>query len=87
MKISWEAGAWADYVSWQTDKTMLKRINPLIRDIQRSPFTGIGKPEMLRHQLSGYWSRRIDEGNRLVYRVADDGITIAQCRGHYSPPQ
>ena len=87
MKISWEGGAWADYVSWQTDKAMLKRINPLIRDIQRSPFTGIGKPEMLRHQLSGYWSRRIDEGNRLVYRVDDDGITIAQCRGHYSPPQ
>jgi len=87
MKISWEADAWSDYVSWQTDKAMLKRINQLIRDIQRSPFAGIGKPEMLRHRLSGYWSRRIDEENRLVYRVEDDAVTIAQCRGHYSPPQ
>ena len=69
MKIDWEADAWEDYVSWQTDKAILKRINLLIKDIQRTPFEGIGKPEPLRHKLSGSWSRRIDEANRLVYVV------------------
>ena len=85
MKIDWEADAWEDYVSWQTDKVILKRINLLIKDIQRSPFEGIGKPEPLRHKLSGSWSRRIDEANRLVYVVENDVLTIVQCRGHYSP--
>ena len=85
MKIDWEADAWEDYVSWQTDKAILKRINLLIKDIQRTPFEGIGKPEPLRHKLSGSWSRRIDDANRLVYVVEHDVLTIVQCRGHYSP--
>jgi toxin YoeB len=83
MRIRWEADAWTEYVGWQSDKAGLKRINLLIRDIQRSPFEGIGKPEPLKHQLAGYWSRRIDDANRLVYRVEGDEITIAQCGGHY----
>lgn len=83
MRIKWEADAWTEYVGWQSDKATLKRINLLIRDIQRSPFEGIGKPEPLKHQLTGYWSRRIDDTNRLVYRIEHDEITIAQCGGHY----
>lgn len=83
MRIDWEADAWEDYVSWQTDKAILKKINLLIKDIQRTPFEGIGKPEPLRHKLSGAWSRRIDEANRLVYIVENDVLTIIQCRGHY----
>lgn len=83
MRIRWEADAWTEYVGWQSDKAGLKRINLLIRDIQRSPFEGIGKPEPLKHQLAGYWSRRIDDANRLIYRVEGDEITIAQCGGHY----
>ena len=83
MRIKWEADAWTEYVGWQSDKAMLKRINLLIRDIQRSPFEGIGKPEPLKHQLSGYWSRRITDEHRLVYRIEHDEITIAQCGGHY----
>lgn len=72
-------GAWADYLSWQSDKAMPRKINRLIQDIQRSPFEGIGKPEPLRHQLSGQWSGRIDEANRIVYIVENDEITIMQC--------
>ena len=83
MRIRWEADAWTEYVGWQSDKAGLKRINLLIRDIQRSPFEGIGKPEPLKHQLAGYWSRRIDDANRLIYPVEGDEITIAQCGGHY----
>lgn len=84
MKIKWEADAWDEYVDWQLiDKAILRKINQLIKDIQRQPFTGIGKPEPLKHDLSGYWSRRIDDAHRLVYRVEDDVLTIAQCRGHY----
>lgn len=84
MKIKWEADAWNEYVDWQLfDKAILRKINQLIKDIQRQPFTGIGKPEPLKHDLSGYWSRRIDDAHRLVYRVEDDVLTIAQCRGHY----
>ena len=76
--------AWEDYLYWQTqDKKTLKRINTLIRDIERSPFEGIGKPEALKGELSGFWSRRIDETNRLVYRIAEDALEILQCRGHY----
>ena len=75
---------WEDYVYWQTeDKKTLKKINALIADISRSPFDGIGKPEPLRHQYSGWWSRRIDGENRIVYKLDNDNIVIAQCRTHY----
>lgn len=80
----WDDTAWDDYVYWQTqDKKTLKRINPLIKDIDRNGYEGIGKPEPLTGQLSGYWSRRIDEKNRLVYKIVADTIRIAQCRTHY----
>ena len=69
---------------WQAkDKAILKRINLLLRDIQRSPFEGIGKPEPLKHQLAGFWSRRIDDEHRLVYAIQDDCVLVAQCRYHY----
>ena len=85
MRINWEADAWNEYVDWQQlDKTILRRINQLIKDIQREPFKGIGKPEPLKANLSGYWSRRIDDTNRLVYFVENDVLTIVQCRGHYN---
>ena len=79
-----EESAWNDYLYWQTqDKKTLKRINAIIKDIQRSPFDGIGKPEPLRGNLSGYWSRRIDEANRIVYKETEGAIIIAACKGHY----
>lgn len=82
--ITFEDAGWEDYLYWQqADKAMLKRINLLIRDIQREPFTGIGKPEPLKFNFSGYWSRRIDDEHRIVYKVTDDEIIIAQVRGHY----
>ena len=84
MPIRFEETAWEDYLYWQSySRQTLKRVNQLIKDIQRSPFDGIGKPEALRHQLSGFWSRRIDEENRLVYTVQDDVLIIVQCRYHY----
>ena len=84
MKLLWEDRAWSDYLYWQTqDKKTLKRINALIKDIQRSPYQGIGKPEPLRGNLSGWWSRRIDETNRIVYYEQGDGIYIISCLGHY----
>ena len=84
MKLIFSAHAWEDYLYWQrTDKRVVKRINELIRAIAREPFAGIGKPEPLRHGLSGYWSRRIDEEHRIVYKVADDSLFIAQLRYHY----
>ena len=84
MILSWTNEAWEDYLYWQsTDKQTLKRINLLIKDIKRSPFDGIGKPEPLKHDLSGYWSRRIDKENRIVYKVISDSIIIAMCRYHY----
>jgi toxin YoeB len=84
MKILFAEKAWEDYLYWQqTDKKILKRINLLIRDIQRQPFDGIGKPEPLKFNLAGYWSRRIDEEHRLVYKVQGDTMSIAQCRYHY----
>jgi len=84
MKVAFHDSAWKDYLHWQqTDKKMLKRINALIKDIQRHPFEGIGKPEPLKHELSGRWSRRIDDEHRLVYRVEGDTIFIQQCRAHY----
>ena len=84
MILSWTDEAWNDYLNWQsTDKQTLKRINLLIKDIIRSPFEGIGKPEPLKHNLSGLWSRRIDKTNRLVYEVLDQQILIISCRYHY----
>ncbi|MEQ1537259.1 MAG: Txe/YoeB family addiction module toxin [Burkholderiaceae bacterium] len=82
--ISFEEAGWDDYLHWQlTDKAVLKKINNLIRDIQRDPFDGIGKPEQLKQNLSGFWSRRITEEHRIVYLMDSDDIIIAQCRGHY----
>lgn len=84
MTLIFSEHAWADYLYWQrSDKKTLKRINLLIQAIAREPFSGIGKPEPLRHGLSGYWSRRIDEEHRIVYKVADDSLYIVQLRYHY----
>lgn len=84
MKLLWEDRAWSDYLYWQTqDKKTLKRINALIKDIQRSPYQGIGKPEPLRGNLSGWWSRRIDETNRIVYYEQGEVIYIISYLGHY----
>ncbi|MDG6098348.1 Txe/YoeB family addiction module toxin [Alteromonas sp. ZYF713] len=82
--LSWTDEAWNSYVYWQTqDKKTLKRINKLISDVKRAPFDGIGKPEPLKENLSGFWSRRIDDTNRLVYAVDDSAITVISCRYHY----
>jgi len=84
MKINFTEIAWQDYIYWQgQDKKTIKRINQLIQDIDRNYNKGIGKPEALKGNLSGWWSRRIDDKNRLVYRIQDNIIEIAQCRGHY----
>ena len=84
MRLLWEDCAWEDYLFWQSqDKKTLKRINSLIKDIQRSTFEGVGKPEPLKGNLSGLWSRRIDETNRIVYFEEDGIIYIVSCRGHY----
>ncbi|MEN9560548.1 MAG: hypothetical protein RLZZ502_1759 [Pseudomonadota bacterium] len=83
-EICFTPKAWGDYVYWQEqDKKTLKRINLLIESAVREPFTGLGKPEALRENLSGYWSRRIDERHRLVYRVSDDALIVVACRFHY----
>ena len=82
--LAWTDDAWVDYVYWQgQDKKTFKRINKLIIDTKRSPFEGIGKPEPLKENLSVFWSRRVDESNRLVYAVNDSHITIISCRYHY----
>lgn len=82
--LAWTDDSWSDYVYWQgQDKKTLRRINKLITDTKRSPFEGIGKPEHLKENLSGFWSRRIDESNRLVYAVSDSHITVISCRYHY----
>jgi len=85
MKIVFSSQAWEDYLRhWQhTDKKLLKRINDLIKEIVRTPFEGTGKPEPLRHALGGYWSRRINDEHRLVYKVEGDAVLIAQARYHY----
>lgn len=84
MKIIFAERAWEDYLYWQrSDKQTLKRINELIRDIMRNGHEGIGKPEPLRHALAGYWSRRIDDEHRLVYRIEGNAVLIAQARYHY----
>lgn len=84
MKLIFADDAWDDYVYWQKqDKRMVERINTLIRETQREPFAGVGKPEPLKHALSGYWSRRINDEHRMVYRVEGDTLMIAQSRFHY----
>ncbi|AUB79088.1 Txe/YoeB family addiction module toxin [Spiribacter roseus] len=84
MKICFSTNAWDDYLFWQsTDRRMLKRINALIKATAREPFSGSGKPEPLRHALAGYWSRRINQEHRMVYRCADEVLLIAQLRHHY----
>jgi toxin YoeB len=84
MQIRFDPLAWEDCLYWQqNDKAILKRINLLIREIKRDPFVGIGKPEPLKHGLSGFWSRRIDGRHRLVYAIHDGALLIAQCRDHY----
>ena len=84
MKLIFSENAWQDYLYWQkNDKKNLKRINELIRDIQRNRYQGIGKPEPLKHNLTGYWSRRITNEHRIVYKIEDDSILIAQLRYHY----
>ncbi|WP_415952321.1 Txe/YoeB family addiction module toxin [Streptomyces sp. KLOTTS4A1] len=84
MKLVWQEKAWADYVRWQTeDRKVLKRINTLLQDIARTGHEGIGKPEPLRHGFQGYWSRRITDEHRLIYKIAEDEIRIAACRYHY----
>jgi toxin YoeB len=84
MKLVFAEQAWEDYLHWQAhDRKLLARINGLIKECQRTPFAGTGKPEPLRGPLSGWWSRRITQEHRLVYRPSDDGLLIAQCRYHY----
>ncbi len=84
MKLIFSENAWEDYLYWlNTDKQILKRINELIKDIQKNKYKGIGKPEPLKHNLSGYWSRRINNEHRLIYKIQEDKIMIAQLRYHY----
>jgi len=84
MRIIFSKNSWEDYISWQRDdKKILKKINLLIKDIQRTPFDGIGNPEPLKYDLAGFWSRRIDREHRLVYQVFDQDILIYSCRYHY----
>ncbi|AMD01475.1 Txe/YoeB family addiction module toxin [Halomonas chromatireducens] len=84
MKLTFSEHAWEEYLYWQkTDKKVLRRINQLIKEIQRTPFEGIGKPEPLKHGLAGYWSRRINDEHRIVYKVTEDALLIAQLRYHY----
>jgi toxin YoeB len=84
MLFVWDEAAWEDYLFWQRqDRRILRRINTLLRDIARNGNEGIGKPEALKHGFQGYWSRRITDEHRLIYKVVDDGVRIAQCRYHY----
>ncbi|HEY5463796.1 MAG TPA: Txe/YoeB family addiction module toxin [Hanamia sp.] len=84
MEIVWQQNAWEDYLFWQkNDRSKLKRINELIKDCQRNKYDGIGKPEPLKENLSGLWSRRIDNEHRFVYKIQDDRLHIIQCRFHY----
>ena len=84
MKLLWSEKSWEDYLYWQkNDKKILKKINELIKDIKRTPYSGLGKPETLKHQLSGFWSRRNTDEHRLVYQISDDTLIIVACRYHY----
>jgi len=85
VKKLWTDRAWEEYLVWQKqDKKTLRKLNKLIKDIERNPFEGLGKPEPLKHNLSGWWSRHIDEPNRIVYRIKDGNLEISQCKGHYN---
>ena len=85
MRLIWSDKSWEEYLSWQsTDKKVLKKINSLIKDIKRDPFEGIGKPEPLKYELQGCWSRRVTDEHRLVYEVENDAIYIVSCKYHYS---
>ena len=84
MKLTFTIEAWEEYLSWQSkDKKILKKINQLIKDIQREPFEGVGKPEPLKYELTGYWSRRVTQEHRLVYEIFEDTIIIISCKYHY----
>ena len=84
MKLTFQAHGWEDYLHWQdTDRKMLRKLSGLIKECLRTPFEGTGKPEPLKGALAGWWSRRLDQEHRLVYRVTDEGLLIAQCRYHY----
>ena len=84
MKKLWDDLAWDDYLYWQAeDRKTLRRINELLRDIERNPFRGIGKPEPLKHERQGFWSRRINDADRLIYRIEAGNLVIASCRTHY----
>ena len=84
MKLIFSENAWEDYLYWQkTDKKLLNRINKLIKETKREPFEGVGKPEPLKHGLAGYWSRRINDEHRMIYKVTDDALLLAQLRYHY----
>ena len=84
MNLTWAPGAWEDYLYWQTtDKKRLRRVNALIKGILRQPFAGLGDPEPLRYQWTGYWSRRIDREHRLIYKVTREAVIVVQCRFHY----
>lgn len=84
MRLVWSTNAWQDYVWWQTqDRKILRRVSLLLDDIVRNGHDGLGKPEPLRHEYQGYWSRRISEEHRLIYRIADEDVLIAVCRHHY----
>ncbi len=85
MRLIWSEKSWEDYLYWQShDKKILKKVNSLIKDIKREPFDGLGKPEPLRYELAGCWSRRITDEHRIVYEVEDQNINIISCRFHYS---
>lgn len=82
---AWTDDAWSDYLWWQTnDAKTVSRINALLKDAERGPFRGIGKPEPLRHEFKGWWSRRIDSANRLIYKVSDDTLVVLSCKDHYA---
>ncbi|MDR6570153.1 toxin YoeB [Chitinophaga ginsengisegetis] len=84
MTLTWDSNAWEDYLYWQqNDRKIMKKINELLKDTMRQPFEGLGKPELLKENLAGCWSRRIDQEHRLVYKVIEDSIYILQCRYHY----
>ena len=84
MNLTWSEKSWADYLYWQkTDKKLLKKINELLKDTKRDPFDGLGKPELLKYEYAGLWSRRITDEHRLVYKVYDESIAVVSCRYHY----
>ena len=83
MRVVFSENSWDDYTSWQNDPKKLKRINEVIKDIKRNPFEGIGKPEPLKYEYQGFWSRRIDSANRIIYQISNDELLIITCKYHY----